>query len=85
MRHDNGTLDAIPQHVLHGPARDALVALAQLGNVYAYHGLGDDPEDFVVYIEALARVRPGHNGKVHLDDWAANYAEYYAACIAGSI
>jgi hypothetical protein len=84
VRHDNGTLDLIPQEVLNGPAREALISLAYQGQVYAYQGLGDEPGDFVIYIEALARINPGHNGKIHLDDWVENYATYYAACTSTS-
>src|SRR5262245_28208433 len=84
VRHDNGTLDAIPQRVLNGPARETLIALAYQGYVYPIRWLGDCPNDFLVNVEAIARGSPGHNVKVHLDDWIENYAAYYMECTATS-
>ena len=78
---DSGTLRAIPDALLFGPSRWALVAVAHFSEIYAYHPLGRELDEFKIWIEALAPVRPGRDGRVWLDDWRANWRTYYRLCV----
>lgn len=79
--YDSGTIQDLSQRLLHGPARWALVAVAQFSSVYILHPLGKEPDEFKVWIEALAQARPGHDGFVSLDDWRDGWREYYRALL----
>lgn len=75
--YDGGTIQVVPKHLLHGPARWALVALAHRGHICVLHPLGKEPDEFKIWIEALAQIRAGHNGYVRLDEWCEHWRTHY--------
>lgn len=80
LLHDSGTIQAIPERLLSGPARMALEDLACRDHVYVYRQLGHEPEDLTIWLEAFARLNADHDGRVQLSDFSLNWQLYHHLC-----
>lgn len=82
--HDGRSIQTVPAGLLHGPAHWALVALSRSTQVYCFLPLGNQPEEWKIWIEAIAQMHPGHDGRVGLEDWCAQWRTYYRLCTSQS-
>lgn len=61
-----------------GPAQLCLVALAHWFDVRVYASGGELTGTWCVWLEPLADVRPGHDGRVTVEEWRRDYVRLLA-------
>jgi hypothetical protein len=77
IQHDLATIQAIPQRVLHGLPRMALVALCHRGECYAYAAFGSGGEAYNLWIQVLADRRGDRDGRIPIEEWIGSWRALY--------
>ena len=74
MQDNVASVNRVPRSILpDGPARDALVRLAQQGDVYCYCSGGETYGTWVAWFGDLADARADHDGRVPLTEWVTSW------------
>ncbi|SRR5258706_10181859 len=77
LRDDFPGIRGVPESLLHGPARWALVAAGYKAETYVYRPYGAGPECLNIWLESLADQRPDRDGRVTISEWRADWRYYY--------